>query len=84
MSFTVPEDVKKRTTKCHHDYSCLESGLCCDKPRCDVKEDTSGVLFLKSKGLLGCPYFGDYGGAKYCACPTHTAIVKKYGRKPNG
>lgn len=81
MKYSVAEDVKKKTTMCSHEFTCLESGLCGDRPLCEVSQETPGVLFVKQTDLFVCPYCRDFGGARYCACPTHMAIVKKYGRR---
>ena len=79
MSRTVSPEIKKATTKCKHDFSCLESGQCGDRPLCDSHSDGSGVLFLKTKEHLACPYRTSFGERRLCACPTHAAIVGKYG-----
>jgi hypothetical protein len=76
MSFTVSEETIKETTKCEHDFSCLESGQCGDEQICDFsRPDGTGVLFLKTKDHLSCPYRVHFGGCQLCKCPTHFAIA---------
>ncbi len=84
MSFIVPEEIKKATTKCKHNFSCLEAGECEKKPLCSVELDVADVLFLNAKEHVNCPYRVFYGGRQLCVCPTHLAIAKKTLQKDRG
>ena len=81
MKYTVPDEVLKATTKCEHDFTCLESGQCGQKPMCEVGErDGKNVLFLKTKEAALCAYRIDFAGGQVCTCPTHYAIEMRYGK----
>lgn len=80
MGFSVSEETKKKTTKCKHDFSCLESGQCGDKPLCAVRLDGASVLYLETKGPVSCTYQISYGNCLLCMCPTHYALKMKYGK----
>jgi hypothetical protein len=73
--FEVAAQILEQTTKCRHDFSCLRSGQCGDKPMCGV-ETAHGedVLCVSAADWLSCPYHQDFGGAKYCVCPVRCAI----------
>jgi len=79
--FTVPADAIKNTTRCRHNFSCLESGQCGDSPMCEV-QTTHGenVLRVRAVHWPGCEYHLDFGGARFCVCPVRCAIHKQQGR----
>jgi len=71
----VPDEIKKETTKCHSNFSCLESdyrenaGLC----RVDFAAGKY-ILFLKSAcsdESWTCHYHLLYGNGSVCFCPVH-------------
>lgn len=72
---SIPAEILRQTTKCGHDFSCLRTGQCGDRPMCDV-ETAHGdkVLCVRSADWPKCPYHLDFGGAGYCVCPVHCAI----------
>ena len=79
MKFTVPEQAKKKTERCEYNFSCLESGMCGGNPLCVVCQDTPGLLNRKAEGPTNCPYVMYSGHSLFCSCPTHLAIIEKYG-----
>jgi len=76
--FSVSEKILKKTTKCQHEYSCLETGRCGDGPMCAV-EMTHGVdvLCVHSPDWPACQYHLDFGGARFCVCPVHCEIYRQ-------
>lgn len=71
----VSDEVKTQTTKCEHNYSCLETGLRNDFPLCKVEQrDGTNVLFLETTERTICPYRLDFGGKQLCTCPVHYHI----------
>ena len=75
MPLNVPEDILKATTKCHHAFSCLDSGQCGKHKLCEVDQaPTKNILFLKSKEHAECPYRLSFGYHQMCTCPTHFII----------
>ncbi len=72
MSIYVPKEILTLTTKCQHEFSCLESGKCGEREMCEVSYANGPyVLFLKSKINEECPYRASIGFSKVCSCPTH-------------
>lgn len=78
--FSVPAEILKQTTKCRHNYSCLETGQCGDSQMCDV-ETTHGehVLCVRAADWPMCPYHLDFGGARFCVCPVRCEIHRQQG-----
>ena len=75
MSIKVPEQVLKNTTKCRHEFSCLDPDKCYRKKMCEVDQiDGKNVLLLKDKNTKDCPYRLSFGNGQICVCPTHYAI----------
>ena len=75
MIHSVPNDIKNRATKCKHNYSCLETGQCGDRPLCSVEQrDGENVLILETNKSKSCPYRLDFGGRQLCTCPVHFYI----------
>jgi hypothetical protein len=76
----VAAETIKNTTKCRHDYSCLETGQCGDSPMCDVEtRHGENVLCVRAADWRDCPYHLDFGGAKFCVCPVRCAIYRQQG-----
>ena len=75
MTVVVSEEVLRETSKCPHEFSCLDDGQCGDHPLCEV-EDANGknVLFLTTKRPAVCPYRLHFGYSQICRCPTHFAL----------
>jgi hypothetical protein len=80
MPYTVSEDVLQATTKCTHEYSCLETGKCGNLIMCKVdKRFDKNMLYIKSakdKEGVSCPYKLTYGSNQghICTCPTHYSV----------
>ena len=73
--FSVPAEILGQTTKCSHDFACLRTGQCGDRPLCEVEAAHGDkVLCVRSADWHKCPYHLDFGGAGYCVCPVHCAI----------
>ena len=73
--FSVPAEILRKTTKCSHDFSCLQTGQCGDNPMCDVQTAHSdNVLCVSAADWPKCPYHLDFGGARFCVCPVRCAI----------
>jgi len=74
MALSVPDDVRRETTKCPHDFACLSTGSFGDPGKCAVRDaDGKNVLFLTSEEQLSCPYRIPFGRGQLCTCPTHYA-----------
>jgi len=82
MDFAVSEQVLEKTTKCEHDFSCLESGRCGAEPMCEADHASAlTVLHLKGKSPASCSYRMQSLQDPMCTCPTRLAIYDKYGRQ---
>lgn len=78
MKHPVPKSVIEQTTKCQHNFSCLETGKCGDKEMCAVQyADGENVLFLKDKEDASCNYRMSFGYNQVCTCPVHYAIERR-------
>lgn len=78
MSFDVSDQVGRETARCEHSHACLETGLCGNKPMCEVDyADGQNVLFLKTKDQASCAYRLSFGDGQVCTCPTHYAAARK-------
>jgi hypothetical protein len=76
--FEVPAAILKQAAKCGHDYSCLRSAWCGDRPMCDVEaQHGSNVLCVISTDWPDCHYHLDFGGARFCVCPVRCAIYRQ-------
>lgn len=76
MKYTVSEQVKQATTKCDHNFSCLETGKCGKNPMCTVlATNGANVLHLAADDTPRCcAYRLQFGNGSLCVCPTHYAI----------
>ena len=73
--FEVPAAILEQTTKCRHDFSCLQTGQCGDRPMCDVERaHGEKVLCVSSADWPRCAYHLDFGGARFCVCPVYCWI----------
>ena len=73
--FEVAASILEQTTKCRHDFSCLQTGCCGDSPMCDVETaHGQNVLCVLATDWPQCPYHLDFGGARFCVCPVRSAI----------
>ena len=79
--FTVP-DAAKDATHCPHNFSCLETAKCGERPLCEVEYAVpENILFLTAKAPATCPYRWTFGaGKQVCKCPVRYAIYKLYKR----
>ena len=78
MVFDIPAAVIEQTTKCGHDYSCLQTGLCGENPMCGVETaHGENVLCVQAANWLKCSYHLDFGGARFCVCPVRCAIYQQ-------
>lgn len=81
MGSDVPAAIMASCSHCEHEFSCLETGRCGERPMCKVADaDGKNVLFLKDKGHASCSYRVSFGGGQICACPVHYAIFHLHGR----
>lgn len=75
--FEVPAEILRQTTKCSHNFSCLQSGQCGDNSMCEVETaHADDVLCVSNADWPKCPYHLEFGGAKFCVCPVRCAIHK--------
>ncbi len=75
MKSHVPDCVLNGTTKCAHNFSCIETSKCGDKEMCKVEYANGGqILFLKDRKYSDCPYRLLFGDRQICRCPTHYAL----------
>jgi len=82
MKATVSASVLRDTTKCHHNFSCLDAGHCGEWQRCAVDYANGlNVLFLQTEEPALCPYRLSFGGCQTCTCPTHYALHATLCRK---
>jgi len=84
MTFTVSPGVKK-TTKCKHNFSCLETGNCGDRSICEVEyANGDPVLFLKTTEGTMCRYRVNFANKQVCMCPTHYQIYTQQKQASDG
>lgn len=86
MLFIVSDKIKRATTKCAHDFSCLCTGLCDNPAKCNVLSDfDKNMLVVKPQGPIdiSCPYHLTYGrgSGHMCTCPTNYAVYMKIKRQ---
>ena len=68
----VPPKLLKKTIKCIHNFSCLETGQCGDLIECKVKYPIGQkALILKSYKKVTCPYRINFGQVMICQCPVY-------------
>ena len=73
--FEVAAKTIEQTTKCKHDFSCLQTGQCGGKPMCNVATaHAEDVLCVRYADWPQCSYHLDFGGASFCVCPVRCAI----------
>lgn len=70
MNIEVPDSVRRETTLCPHDFSCIRTGRCGDREICKVDYSYGGnVLRLACDNQSSCPYHVAFGYSKLCTCP---------------
>jgi hypothetical protein len=75
MPVQVSQEILNATTKCPHEFSCLDSGQCGKHKMCEVDQAPAmNILFLKSKENVTCPYRTSFAYSQICTCPTHFTI----------
>ena len=78
VKHNISSEARNKTTKCAHNFSCLEDGLCANHPVCKpVSENNCPVLFIEANSLGNCPYRTTFGYDQVCLCPIHKEIVNK-------
>jgi hypothetical protein len=85
MKLTIPDEVRRETERCPHDFSCLTTGKCGALPMCEIdRRIDKNWLFVKTSAdteRFDCPYkytYGIYG--RICTCPTRYSLSL---REPN-
>ena len=68
----VPEEVLKKTVKCHKGLSCLSTG----HGACEACGKAGDEELFVNKRNSDCPYRIFYGEQHICTCPTHFALYK--------
>ena len=87
MLYTVSDKVKCETTKCAHNFSCLETGLCDNPAKCEILSDFDKNMLVvrpqEETSAISCPYHLTYGwgSGHLCICPTHYALYMKSKRQ---
>ena len=75
MKIPVKDSVLQETTKCQHNFSCLESGQCGDRKMCEVDYvDGPNLLILVSREDATCPYRTKIADRQICMCPVRCYI----------
>lgn len=78
MDIEVPDTVKQETTRCRHNFACLNAEGCRDHGKCKI--DYSGgknVLILAvSEEYFSGPYSLSFGDRQLCACPVRYYLYK--------
>lgn len=80
MKFEVGADVIRKTTECHHNFSCLSTGT----GKCN--SDTEVFLVAEDGRLIlngpcnnkECAYYQQLDSLQICTCPTNYALHEKY------
>ncbi len=88
MKIKVPDEILRQTTRCPNNFSCLETGSCCDFPACSIKTSYKNIdmFSVKSKNIINislCPYELSFAGEYICQCPTHAALIKELEKMNN-
>jgi hypothetical protein len=78
MTFEVDEDVREKTTNCLKLFGCLTGNI---DDLCEVQGrlGAMGVLIVKPKREISCPYYVHLGVSDYCTCPTRNELYTRYG-----
>lgn len=79
MPFTVPDAVRATTTKCRHNFSCLETECCPSGGQCTLEDVVNEKIFFvrKNDGVVHCPYQIPFGHGTICSCPTYAALLQQ-------
>jgi len=88
MSVAMPDEVKRKTTKCSHAFSCLNTGFCGHAPHCKVLGAfDANMLYAEpanDKEVIACSYKMTCGSQGYiCTCPVYYALYLQGIRKKN-
>ncbi|MGC9307645.1 MAG: hypothetical protein ACP5FL_02575 [Thermoplasmatota archaeon] len=79
----IQPEILDRTTKCSHDFVCLEHNGN-EYPRCGVKLDVTQriiVVFSRRERCDACPYCISFGMSErsfICQCPTRIALFYRH------
>lgn len=78
MKTAIPDSVRKATTRCPHDFGCLETGRCGERDLCAVKYEYGGNrLRLAADAAFFCPYHLALGCGQLCTCPVREYLHKQ-------
>lgn len=78
MKLIGPAEISGKVSECPHDFSCLTTGLCGNRPKCQVSfEGGTNLLFLKDENYRECRYREYVGIGWLCRCPMHFADYLK-------
>jgi len=70
----IEEEIKKKTTECNHDFSCLKGSNDC---LCEIESQISNkLLFIKPHANSVCNYKLSFGYKFICNCPTRNHLYK--------
>jgi len=78
MIVELPDDVRRRTTKCAYGFGCLETGCCGNREMCEVVGSFGPeVLQLATHECADCMYRISFGYGQLCICPVrgHLHII---------
>jgi hypothetical protein len=83
MKIEISDEVIKRTTKCHVNFSCLnneENPECWDdEPLCPVtREINKDLLIVEGNDNFHCNYKSLFGDDIVCSCPVRYEIYERY------
>lgn len=78
MNRNIPDEVRRKTTRCHHNLSCLTTGKCGSVSMCEVESRVDEeLIFVKASDNCArdaCPYTLPFGYGRICTCPTRNSI----------
>ena len=77
MALLVSDEALRATTRCPHDFDCLDSE---GYPMCPAEKLIPGNgLFVKPKKRTGDPYLVPFGTGYICNCPVRKEFYTRYG-----
>lgn len=75
MIVELPDDIRKKTTKCEHDFGCLVTGRCGSGEMCKVTSSFGpDVLQLATHEQSSCAYRLSFGYGQLCTCPVRAYL----------
>jgi hypothetical protein len=77
MDKKIPPEIMDATTRCKHEFSCLENENFCDTELCRIDYiNGENIIFLKSNKPHDCPYRVGFADQMICRCPVRYYHLK--------